>query len=1037
MDSIIESRESKLIEAMLSLTNKTPNLELECKVFPSRRSEGGIDRVKFNKLFARLKEIIPNYKSEVYMNITTADNLRITIPNSSNILKAAQQNNLADIPYTIIEKRSYLDHLMKDKGNTSESPINIDTLDLKEANIRFTVRVELPHEKKFHDIPEGAYVRMIQRYTFELPSQSWRYDLSVVRSGVYSGSLIPIIKKANVGYELEMEYTKSNTKMESEIMKDYANLESSLMPLMQVEQGTYHILPFSSIKGYVEEFKHLNPVFINVTSFERTHLNPDNRINIWSGYTVTEKADGERYMLFVTKDLKVVMINKSKSILMWTGWTMTEKKYAETIIDGEYLENLNLYKIFDVLYFCGKDVRSLPLFVGEDEEESRTKYRLGLCGMFAEAPMIAQLGYPVPRIEVKDFIWAEGKEIFKAVKTILNTDYGYHIDGIIFTPVSDGYGTNSKDMEGSTWEKLLKWKPSTDLSIDFLVKAAIDPATKNQFKGIKGGKQYVLANLFVGSRGDEIIHPCLQMTEEYKPPKHTGEYINVRFQPQNPEKLNAYECYLYPYEDGNIYTINPREKIDLNSNQIVEFTYDVDNEEWIPLRIRHDKKDFGNSFKNAQTIWTSMHFPVTPEMITTGENLPMEEESYYKEGMRTSKEINAMTYFHKQVKDLLYKIALSGKSKTKTLLELGVGRAGDLPRWVKYQPKLVVGVDVDSGGIENSSDGACTRVIKSRLNKIDVPPSLFLVGDTGKNLFEEDTYTTARSKTYSKLLLGSHPPAVDYLKQFEGLFKSGFDVISIQFAIHYFFENSETLDTFIRNLDKLSKGDTMFIGTTLDGASLYGELMKDPTIRIVDSTGNTNIEVVREFDPTVTPWTGDEMSLGLPIEVYYDSFNQRMKEYLVPWEVLKMKMLGIGFEVVETALFKDVHIESQAGVPFSHQRISFLHRMFVFQRKSEESHKEEKPKKESKEPKEKISEIMKEVIEKTTEEDEAVIVEGTSDKPAEVVSEKPIVKISVDGAEVIVGDSSEVVKDTVKATINEPEIEKPKKKIIRKKKVEE
>ena len=175
------------------------------------------------------------------------------------------------------------------------------------------------------------------------------------------------------------------------------------------------------------------------------------------------------------------------------------------------------------------------------------------------------------------------------------------------------------------------------------------------------------------------------------------------------------------------------------------------------------------------------------------------------------------------------------------------------------------------------------------------------------------------------------------------------------------------------------------------------------------------------------------MSLGLPIEVYYDSFNQRMKEYLVPWEVLKMKMEGIGFEVVETALFKDVHIESQGGVPFSHQRISFLHRMFVFQRKSEESAKEEKPKKELKEAKEEnMSEIMKEVIEKAPE----VIVEGTSDKPAEIVSEKPVVKISVDGAEVIVGDSSEVVKDNSKQTEKE-EPEKPKRKIIRKKKVED
>lgn len=1000
MESIIESRESKLIEAMLSLTNSTPNLELECKLFPYRRSdrsETGIDRVKFNKFLARLKSMIPNYKTDVYMNITTSDNLRITIPNSSNILKAAQQNNLSDVSYSIVEKRSYLDHLMRDKGNTQDSPINSDTLDLNDVNIRFTVRVELPHDKKFHDIPVGSYVRMIQRYSFENPTNSWKYDLSVIRSGVYEKSLVPIIKNQTITYELEMEYTKANTKTPADISRDYKNLESSLIPLIQVYQGSYHILPKSSIKTYIEEFKHLNPTFINVKSFDRTHLNPSNKINIWSGYTVTEKADGERYMLFITRDLKAVLINKNKNIVIWTGWSMTEKKYAGTIIDGEYLESLNLYKIFDILRYCGDDIRSLPLYRGEDEKE--TKYRLGLCSIVARAPMVAQLGFPVPRIEVKDFIWSEGKEIFKAVKTILDTDYGYHIDGVIFTPVEDGYGM--KDMEGLTWNKLLKWKPSTDLSIDFLVKASINYETKAPYKGIRRGKPYVLANLFVGSNGDNIIHPCLQMTEEYKPPKTSGEYINVRFQPENPEKLNAYECYLYPEEDGNIYTLNPREKIDLGVNPIIEFIYDVENEDWIPLRIRYDKVEFGNSLKNAQSIWTSMHYPVSTDMITTGENLPVEDESYYKAGERTSKDIQSMTYFHRGIKDILYKTALDGGSKT--LLELGVGRAGDLPRWIKYKPKLVVGIDVDSGGIENSSDGACKRVVESRNKGLEVPPTLFLVGDTGKSLFEDDTYTTPRSKGYASLLMGNAPPSVDYLKQFEGVFKSGFDVISIQFAIHYFFENSELLDSFVSNINKLSKGDTMFIGTCLDGGSLYGELMKDPVLRIVDSAGNINIEIVRQFEPEITPWTGDELSLGIPVEVYYDSFNQRVKEYLVPWEVLKMKMKSIGYEVIDTQLFKDIHIESQANVPLSHQRISFLHRMFIFKKivddvpKAKEVKTIKKIKKASVESQ---SEVQHESPKELGGVMSEVIVEGTSDNSPEVISGKPMEVITEKIAEV-------------------------------------
>ena len=61
---------------------------------------------------------------------------------------------------------------------------------------------------------------------------------------------------------------------------------------------------------------------------------------------------------------------------------------------------------------------------------------------------------------------------------------------------------------------------------------------------------------------------------------------------------------------------------------------------WVPIRNRHDKTaelrnamrdklnnkqtspNYGNSFKVADSNWTSIHYPVDKSMITTGTNIP-------------------------------------------------------------------------------------------------------------------------------------------------------------------------------------------------------------------------------------------------------------------------------------------------------------------------------------------------------------------------------------------------------------------------------
>ena len=68
-------------------------------------------------------------------------------------------------------------------------------------------------------------------------------------------------------------------------------------------------------------------------------------------------------------------------------------------------------------------------------------------------------------------------------------------------------------------------------------------------------------------------------------------------------------------------------------NTIVEFRYDQSREpgwKWVPIRVRYDKtaeyrqglKNYGNAYHVAESVWHSIHFPITNEMLKTGTNIP-------------------------------------------------------------------------------------------------------------------------------------------------------------------------------------------------------------------------------------------------------------------------------------------------------------------------------------------------------------------------------------------------------------------------------
>jgi hypothetical protein len=186
-----------------------------------------------------------------------------------------------------------------------------------------------------------------------------------------------------------------------------------------------------------------------------------------------------------------------------------------------------------------------------------------------------------------------------------------------------------------------------------------------------------------------------------------------------------------------------------------------------------------------------------------------------------------------------------------------------------------------------------------------------------------------------QLLLGQTPSKTPALKPFEGLFTAGMDCVSIQFAIHYFMRDAETLDVLCKNLQACTKTGSVVMGTCMDGAKMYAELLAKDTVRVANpaSPDLTAVSITRDYDPAARPWTGDGLSLGMGIKVWVETFNAAQTEYLVPFEHLEAAMKGAGFDLLQSDSFQDLFPDMHGTMTTDQKHWSLLHRTFAFVRR--------------------------------------------------------------------------------------------------------
>jgi len=874
-------------------------------------------------------------------------------------------------------------------------------LDNKDFGLRFSLKTEktltardpLARSTLLNWTASKKLYRLLKRTTYTKPGVPWQVDVSIVRQSPSPEFTMKESDVTNVphSYEIEIEALPDYGGSVDDRLAQLSSLTKSVLAgiqgtnypigtetslkvagayreLMGMKSGGERKAPTQPIQP--REFVGLSLMSLELASVQPSKEGYDHTIR--KGYCVTDKADGARRLLFIDPSARVYTIDTNGRI-RYEG-CRANPKFAYTLIDGEHILRdkfgnfINTYAAFDILMLSGKDVRRMPFTVAGRDNRLRELTR-AVKGL--ELRHLADAGKL--RVITKQFYASDN--IFTDSATVLDKiqkgEYPYETDGLIYTPKELGMGEGIPNWpvnHKATWAAAFKWKPPSHNTIDFLVDAVRDGQGKimtgsvsepgQDLSGLSSIRTYHLLQLRVGYDKNRhgVMNACQMVLDGEKLTRgRRGEdsYLPARFVPRDPYDPLAWQCKLFATHNGELLTENGKEVIEDHS--IVEFRRDLSAEpgfQWKPIRVRHDKtgelrsgiKNYGNAYHVAESVWNSIYNPVTEEMLRTGENIPQPGGDAYYVGGKGRRMFRAMRDFHNQV--VKRRLIMSVSRPNATLVDLAVGKAGDLPKWTEAKLGFVYGIDISTDNIQNPMDGACMRYLEASSGRRRVPQCIFLQGTSALDIPSGKAFSSTGSKRVNAAILGTIGKGVDISQELgagvaavRNKGKGGFDVVSCQFATHYFFENRDTLTTFLDNVVALCKPGGYFIGTCYDGQRVF-DALRDKEVGdgiSLQEEGEVLVSITKDYESDT--FRADDTSLGYPITVTQESIGKPAQEYLVNLEYLTKELRIRGLVPAPSAVTRGAQggqlrpAEKEAlQMGEAEKRLSFLNAYFVFQR---------------------------------------------------------------------------------------------------------
>lgn len=941
------------------IRNKNTNIEGEIRY-------SDIDYLKFKRTFGWLKsygfEIV---KEDYNLKISLKENpLRIEL----NGLKSIQNYCISnELPSSSV-------YMMKEKFNEYKNYYKNDDFGFrfsiqKESYLNDTSEEVLNTLRSWNTLDK--YFRFMKRYSLvHKDYPNIRVDFSIVKSSPSYIKKFENVFEQNESYEIEIEL-EDNIKVFKTFEQTKKNINKIIKYICEGIQNSVFPIPKSIVNSVLQEYLGLTKIkteyissrqFIGPSSYtlQKKNLLEDTTNecpSILNDFCVTDKADGDRKLLFITSKGFIYLIDTNMSVT-YTGLNTKNSDCFSSLIDGEHISNdkfnspLNLYASFDIYYIKGKDYRNYPFYTDKEKKGRYDKLKIFIKILNNSLIVKSELNKLV--LQSKEFYMSSDvTSIFecceKLFKKIEEDQYPYETDGLILSSMSLGVGKESPvdDLKNYkyTWGHSFKWKPPEFNTIDFFVEIKqtekVNETVYLPSNDKKDIMPYNILNLYIGYdvKNHGLLEPQKKVFEGVQTNKKVPySYTKELFKPTHPIDNYSHICYIPCSQDTNQNNILYAENKDIIENEmIVEFKYTFNEDKrlsWVPIRVRYDKtyeykktkKQFGNSFHVANSNWYSIHNPVTKEMITQNKKslhfdiFEEEPKVYYNRSSQVSYTENLRKFHNKYVKKMLYDKLLFEKCN---IIDYAVGKGGDIHKWLKNKCNFVLGIDISRDNIHNSKDGVCVRYLEQKKINKKMFNGLFICGDTSKQIMNYDFVNTNENNkedqeisTFVIEQLFSHNQSSTkygkYIESLHGISKDLFDVGTIQFAVHYMFKNKYTFHSFLKNLSDTIKVGGTFIGTCYDGEKVFTllqekqtkekiELFKEPEDNMKDTHIINHNEKRKiwsiEKKYNKEEFSQDETSLGYTIGVYQESINQEFEEYLVNFPYFIETLKHYGFEV--------------------------------------------------------------------------------------------------------------------------------------------
>ena len=942
LNEAIDNRGTRQLSKFLLEAKKknNPNINVEFELRLGKYEKGrdrhyfnpGVSYEEFSRFYTYLGEN-DEYKkvsSENYLDIYceaihTRDKkpIRMTISGAGAIMNYCATNLIPET-VTFQTKDRLTEHL------------DIDNLDVR---ISMSEEKTLPLHTMMIGTMDGVnkeaslankQFRYKQRISYLSSNEMFRYDITQTKQ-VYSGSDLKLERNLADSqlfnqqpvYEVEVEFNNDYLKTTEFPVNFTEILLQEITNIMQIRNNTELVLT-NGDKEYVlkdflklytrgeEDVNRLFDEYYNRRDKQYHKMFPGAKVStleidnlfkgdpqkkkpyIFNDYTVTDKADGERYLLFIDSRNFVFFINDRMEVLRTDIQVPESENIKQTILDGELVvtveKGVQVYNYygFDIIFRNNEAVYKRVLFPSGTLE--RSEFRIGILenvvNIIKKLPVPTIDGVPFVQVNMKNFRSIDGEnqaQMLQHCAAIWNHREGfkYTLDGLIFTPKFEEYPI------GKLWASALKWKPPKENSIDFLVKfRSGDNGNQTIVDGDEITK-YQLADLYVGDIVDR---------------KGFKEYVEKKF--DIPNTISKEPTYLIRIP---VHSTGSKDDVIVRDETIIECVW---NNGWKVLRTRLDKTQrylasnkkisgTANNIGVAISIWSTIVYPITVNMITGVDPIQPSKKSEYYSNVGSSL-TDPVRSFNNYMKAVL----ISGARKSgSSLIDFSCGRCGDLQKWFVSNYNRVVGLDYSRTGIESLDPeiGAFGRIeTKKRTNP------KFAKWVESVDLFWADT---------SKLITTSYQNGICNTSQKSAAKKAlelPFDVGVSFFTAHYYFESPMKIRGFFQNMfDNVSNGGLAII-TCFDGQEIFKWLENLETGQVYSGLVDSKpVWQIKKGYNKHTPFLDNSYNVGLKIDIKFESISDDyLTEYLVHPNYLLKIAEEYGFTPISVS-----EANSQFGLP--------------------------------------------------------------------------------------------------------------------------